>query len=97
MFRLENDLYSSPTTDIVLWFASEMENKLDQNRHKTGWQHEDVKTLSTRLYEEYMELEELIWGSRDTPATAEEIISEAADVANFAMMIADVAATKVSV
>ena len=80
--------------DIRL-FADEMEKKLKANDHKLGWLGEDVEWLFIRLKEEVKELGYILKKSgamecnypncRDIP----NIISEAADVANFAMMIAD--------
>ena len=80
--------------DRVRWFAKEMEKKLKANDHKPGWFGEDVEWLFIRLKEEVEELKNILKKSgamecnypdcRDIP----DIISEAADVANFAMMIA---------
>jgi NTP pyrophosphatase (non-canonical NTP hydrolase) len=70
-----------------------MEAKLEENRHKgdrEGWQRDHARALFIRLQEELKELELAI----DRPVElrrSHEIRSEAADVANFAMMIADVA------
>jgi pentatricopeptide repeat protein len=74
-----------------------MEAKLEANRHKgdrDAWRREQKAYLRRRLLEEVAEL----FHEMDTngvPGTASErkarIRSECADVANFAMMIADVA------
>lgn len=75
-----------------------MEAKLDQNRDKgdrNGWKQERVSWLLNRLLSEVGELVEVI-GKKGVPGFGKEprqarIRSECADVANFAMMIADVA------
>lgn len=62
-----------------------MRRKMRANMHKPGWRGDTVESLIKRLREEVDELEEHIQsGSND-------IYGEAADVANFAMMVADVA------
>ena len=88
---------------IVGRFALEMEAKLEANRHKGvregqqdgcdpsmcppsgGWLHDDPLALLHRVMEEVVELQHAI--DRGAPST--EIIEEAADVANMAMMVAD--------
>lgn len=75
----------------VSWFASIMERELKKNDHKPGWQRDTMKDLFARLVDESTELRDEI--GRPTFPTVEDgsarIIKEAADVANFAMMIAD--------
>lgn len=82
-------------------FALHMERKLRDNDHKGGWKECDAKALFRRLLEEAEELAHAIdpvaqrchsgedrgGAYADWPAV---IGAEAADVANFAMMIADV-------
>jgi len=78
------------------WFAEEMEAKLRENDHKSGWHGNTVRSLFQRLREES---DELLVQSHplqlDTIAEtlsredACELIRECADIANFAMMIAD--------
>jgi len=68
----------------LLWFAREMEKKLAANSHKGGWHHCSLQYLSMRLTQERKELQKAI-KSKDV----NDIIGECADVANFAMMIAD--------
>ena len=81
--------------DRVRWFAEEMEKKLIANDHKTGWLDEDVDWLFTRLLEEVEELKVYLEKSDGMESNCPDykdiagVISEAADVANFAMMIAD--------
>ncbi len=78
----------------VAAFAMLMEEKLLLNDHRPGWKNDAVGALVARLYEE---VRELVCAARDPrdrdPADRRdpaEIGREAADVANFAMMIADV-------
>lgn len=77
-------------------FANTMQYKLDKNKHKPcpqmnpeklgrTWEGCDLHWLLLRLREETIELEKALWdGSRD------DVIMEAADVGNFAMMIHDI-------
>ncbi len=66
-------------------FALAMEERLRANEHKGGWQVEAPTWLLGRCREEVDELESA------TYADADNILQEAADVGNFAMMVADVA------
>lgn len=81
----------SPTWPYVFAFALEMEKKLAANRHKgdrEGWSGDHPRDLFDRLMEEARELKATFrLGSSAQP---EDVRVEAADVANFAMMIADV-------
>lgn len=64
-----------------------MEKKLQENRHKGdrwGWLSEDSSFLFVKLNRERLELGQALLLSGN-----DEIIRECADVANFAMMIAD--------
>jgi NTP pyrophosphatase (non-canonical NTP hydrolase) len=69
----------------VRQFAKVMESRLRANDHKPGWKQDIAPALFRRLQEEAAELD----GAIDF-GTPGEIAKEAADVANFAMMIADV-------
>ncbi|WP_217647716.1 hypothetical protein [Alicyclobacillus macrosporangiidus] len=71
----------------IAWFAEQMSGKLDENAHKGGWNRCDPWWLLGRLREEAAELQAAMMN----PGAPEVIIREAADVANFAMMIADLA------
>jgi len=64
-------------------FSIEMLKKLLQNGHKAHWSTVDCDYLFDRLIEELEELKAARSGS------VNDIVSECADVANFAMMIAD--------
>lgn len=67
-------------------FAEQCEVQLRANDHKGGWENEASDWLLGRLKEEVDELEEIMSLRLATPAA---IAREAADVGNFAMMIAD--------
>jgi len=77
------DRYANLLRPEVLAFASVMESKLRANDHKAHWRECSLDYLLTRLEQEALELREAI-------NCGEGVISEAADVANFAMMIADI-------
>lgn len=68
-------------------FARAMEAKLVANDHKGGWRGDSAPDLHKRLVEESAELKEAL---HDLKTSKQTILHEAADVANFAMMIADV-------
>jgi hypothetical protein len=82
----------------VEWFAVRMEKKLRENDHKGGWLNCTLRYLLVRMKNERDELVAAIhkakrhagcdyWRSED----AELVIREAADVSNFALMVADIA------
>lgn len=72
------------------WFATRMSQKMNQNDWKPGWHQDSLLALLLRLKEETAELEQLvIEASPTSPVNIEQIINESADIANFAMMIAD--------
>lgn len=66
-------------------FAAAMERKLRAHDHKPHWSEAEIAYLLRRLSQELGELRRAIrdWSSVD------DVVDEAADVANFAMMIAD--------
>jgi NTP pyrophosphatase (non-canonical NTP hydrolase) len=68
----------------VVWFADAMEQELRANDHKRHWLNLGMQTLSMRLTQEREELRDAV-----ADGSAAETLKEAADVANFAMMIAD--------
>jgi NTP pyrophosphatase (non-canonical NTP hydrolase) len=70
------------------WFSEQMEMTLKENDHKGGWGSEQCSLdyLIERLKEE---VNELIVATDSGKAGVENVIRECADVANFAMMIAD--------
>ena len=78
---------------VVRAFAEAMELKLRENDHKPGWKDDDPEILVDRLMEEVGELQYEVEGlssNREWPGEREKVLREAADVANFAMMVADV-------
>lgn len=68
----------------VQQFAWDMARKLKCNEPKGGWDELTVGELFGLLEDELAELADTIMNG-----TADDVIDEAADVANFAMMIAD--------
>jgi len=97
----------TPLREAVRWFAEEMNTTLNQHRDRDhqdedGWIREPLRFLLQRLHEEIAELDEELgatFSSRghlcqvhsNSILKAPKIIGEAIDVANLAMMIADVA------
>lgn len=78
----------SPTSKYVLAFADRMEAKLAKNRRKgnrDGWINDDPWALWRRIGDEHMQLIRAM----ENRETAEAIADEAADCANFCMMLAD--------
>jgi hypothetical protein len=82
----------------VNWFAERMETKLQKNDWKGHWSECEDGYLSRRLGEESTELRSAVKLLRnyqkasvkeDINWAIENVIREAADVANFAIMIAD--------
>ncbi len=76
----------------VAAFAQAMEAQLRANDHKPGWKDDHSRDLIGRMDDEYTELAQAVRfrlgrSPLTSPAT---ILNEAADVANFAMMVADV-------
>lgn len=78
----------------VKWYGDRMEDKLIANDGKHDWNDTDLDYLYNRLLQEVVELRDAIrdyqtWRSSIASSTAViEIVREAADVGNFAMMIA---------
>jgi len=69
--------------DSVRFFAEAMEEKLKLNDHKGGWENMDCNHLTERLLDEVAEMKAAL--------TPESCMAEAIDVANFVMMIWDIA------
>jgi len=80
----------------IKMFAEIMQEKLDKNKfkecpvmnpHGTGrkWKHCPDVYLFRRLLEEFCEMQKSIWDGE----SSDKIARECADIANFAMMIAD--------
>lgn len=73
-------------------FAEHMEDALRRNDHKGGWSNMSSSELMERLDQERLELKEATERSTISPMSLPanaKVVFEAADVANFAMMIAD--------
>lgn len=82
-----------PTLRPVLTaFAQDMERALRKNDYKgeTSWREDTFAALFLRLREEMDELEVALRAG-GTVENLENVIRESADVANFAMMVADLA------
>jgi NTP pyrophosphatase (non-canonical NTP hydrolase) len=74
----------------VVVFADAMESKLKENDWKGGWKNCDAARLLERVREEVDELAEAVAWERRGDNERAVIGREAADVANMAMMVADV-------
>jgi NTP pyrophosphatase (non-canonical NTP hydrolase) len=91
----------APRCDLrpaVLWFGQQMEAALRRHDDRPGWADADAEWLLSRLRQETYELEVALLHHHAMSNQASEqvnnrmsnrIISEAADVANFCMMLAD--------
>ena len=75
-------------TSDVIWFKHRMLKQLSANSHKGGWTDLSDFYLFKRLVEEVEELQDVLMSGKALP---EDVINEAADIANFAMMIATAA------
>lgn len=82
------------TREQVAWFAGRMEAKLAENDWKGGWSEMALPDLLSRLIGEVAELSEALEKSVASEVNALPIVREASDVANYAMMIADIARTR---
>lgn len=71
--------------ESVQWFAEKMEQKLQANDHKPGWNGLPDPYFVKRAQDELMELAEALARGM----SSEDVIQECADVANFVMMLAD--------
>lgn len=87
---------------VLDWFRSRMERKLRVHQEKPFWRDEegfDFAFAMQRLREETVELALAHFSyeidvKRDKSEMLEELIDECADIANFAMMIADLMSVK---
>ena len=77
---------------VVLAFARAMEEKLRKNEHKGGWDGEDPYDLLAMIVDETDALDTALESYlKDNNAEAvKKVLSEAADVANFCLFVADV-------
>ncbi len=65
----------------VQWFTERMEETLRANDHKTGWADCSADWLANQMHKKLMTL----WQLSDP----ETIVTLAADIANYSMMVAD--------
>jgi len=79
----------NPVRPEVAEFALAMEHELRNNDGKGGWEEEEFDYLLRRLREETDELERVLFTRKHTAGGLSRVRNEAADVANFAMMISD--------
>ena len=84
LFRIEHQ--KGMIKNSVDWFSHLMTIELMKHLNRPGWKHECIAYLKDRLGEEIAELCDAIESNQPKNV----IEKEAADVANFAMMIADV-------
>lgn len=72
----------------IEWFVNRMEEKLQENSHKRGWDDIDKDYALERLREEVEEIAPIVKAWDYDSEQARELIRECADVANFAFMLA---------
>ena len=94
------DMSRADEIEIVTWFSGHMQHNLDQNASKgrVGWRDLSLGELHTGLTDEFDELTGAVFALRisekmDRDPSQEQrqaLISEAADLANRAMFLADV-------
>lgn len=80
----------------LLAFTRIMDTKLQENQHKGHWRDRPEMTpniLFDRLIDEVWELRKELIAIKYGKTDGKKISREAADVANFAMMISDVCST----
>jgi hypothetical protein len=71
---------------VVREFAHDMEKLLKENEHKSGWENEDVVFLGNQIAKNF---EKLAREFKKIDINKQEITTRCANIANFAMMIAD--------
>lgn len=74
--------------ESVEWFGKQMLKKLEKNINKRHWLRTSYDYLFSRLEEEVKELADLL-SDDQVPYKHKKMIAECADIANYAMMIAD--------
>ncbi len=90
--------YRNELTDKLLkWFQYYQKYKLNINNYKGNWRTDSLRSLFIKLEIEVAELNTALYMAEYTDPEditvhqLEEIVRECADVANFAMFIADMA------
>lgn len=76
----------------IMQFSTAMEENMrkhDEDKGRHGWFKMDPKTLLEKLMGEVLELSDTLVEYPNT--NSQKIIDECADVANYAMIIADIA------
>jgi NTP pyrophosphatase (non-canonical NTP hydrolase) len=73
----------------IIDFAKLMDGQLKANDHKGGWKNCDDEYLLERLLQEVGELVVAVMQAKELGLASSIVHKEAADVANFAMMISD--------
>lgn len=81
----DNEPFMPEIRDKLNWFHSYMAEKLLENRHKRHWSTLSVFACLNMMDHEIRELQEAI----DANLDEEEVRKECADVANYALFIAD--------
>ncbi|WP_243765414.1 hypothetical protein [Bacillus arachidis] len=75
----------------VKWFAGHMVSKLQENEYKTGWTDCTVDFLSSQIQKNLNELNSMF---QELPSNysvfSANVIRQCSDIANYAMMIADI-------
>jgi len=77
------------------WFRNEMSKKLTKRIERGDWTKFSIEALNCMMHEEDEELMDELRNPRKDIASYERIIGECVDVANYAMMQADVARKKI--
>lgn len=77
------DINSLEVFRTLAWWNRRMEAKILKNKYKGFWRQAEIGYLVRRLHQEVLELSEAL-------GTEGDVIDECVDVANFAMMLADV-------
>jgi hypothetical protein len=73
--------------ESVQWFATVMEVVLRENDHKGGWENDQFQYFVDRMKEEMGEIELAMAGTCQSDLM--DVVNECADLANFAMMLAE--------
>lgn len=73
------------------WFPKKMKDELMKHLNRPGWKKASFHMLFQRLLEEVIELDNVMFtrGNEVRKMDKDRAIRECADIANFAMMMAD--------